>query len=182
MSSPPNLAARLTSLDFSFFVLRRGLTRFWSHAGACLQDFRSSFAEHRPNGTEFNETRSRLSFLGQGHLPAAVTCLPSKEALNNAYFELRERIDQIVTQAEQQGSLAVAIAGLNSIRHTLDSLMRLAGYDRPIGSQVNVAVQTNVNFDLTQIAERVLKRFDHEPELKARIARALLEVNDEQSE
>jgi len=68
---------------------------------------------------------------------AAVTCLPSKEALNNAYFELQERIDQIVTQAEQQGSLAIAISGLNSIRHTLDSLMRLAGYDRP---QVNVAV------------------------------------------
>ena len=56
--------------------------------------------------------------------------------------------------------------------------MRLAGYDRP---QVNVAVQTNVNLDLMQIVERVIKRFDHEPELKARIARALLEVNDEQS-
>jgi hypothetical protein len=101
--------------------------------------------------------------------------------LNNAYFELQERIDQIVTQAEQQGSLAIAISGLNSIRHTLDSLTRLAGYDRPIGSQVNVAVQTNVNLDLTLIVERVLKCFDHEPELKARIARALLEVNDEQS-
>ena len=109
---------------------------------------------------------------------AAITCLPSKEALNTAYFELQERIDQIVTQAEQQGSLAIAISGLNSIRHTLDSLMRLAGYDRP---QVNVAVQTNVNLDLTQIAERILKHFDHEPELKARIAQALLEVNDEQS-
>ena len=109
---------------------------------------------------------------------AAVACLPSKEALNNAYFELQERIDQIVTQAEQQGSLAIAISGLNSIRHTLDSLMRLAGYDR---QQVNVAVQTNVNLDLTLIVERVLKCFDHEPELKARIARALLEVNDEQS-
>jgi hypothetical protein len=110
---------------------------------------------------------------------AALACLPSKEALNNGYLELQERIDQIVTQAEQQGSLAVAIAGLNSIRHTLDSLTRLAGYDRP---QVNVAVQTNVNLDLTQIVERVLKRFDQEPELKARIAQALLEVNDEQSE
>jgi hypothetical protein len=92
---------------------------------------------------------------------------------------LQGRIDQIVTQAEQQGSLAVAIAGLNSIRHTLDSLTRLAGYDRP---QVNVAVQTNVNLDLMQIAERVLKRFDQEPQLKARIAQALLEVSDEQSE
>ena len=70
---------------------------------------------------------------------AAVACLPSKDELNSAYFELRARIDQIVVQAEQQGSLAVAISGLNSIRHTLDSLARLAGYDRPSGPQVNVA-------------------------------------------
>jgi carbon monoxide dehydrogenase subunit G len=111
---------------------------------------------------------------------AAITCLPSKDELNNAYFELRARIDQIVSQAEQQGSLAVAISGLNSIRHTLDSLTRLAGYDRPIGSQVNVAVQTNVNVELTQITERLIQHFDHEPELKARIAQALLEIDDEQ--
>ena len=112
---------------------------------------------------------------------AAVTCLPSKEALNNAYFELQARIDQIVTQAQEQGSLAVAISGLNSIRHTLDSLMRLAGYDRPIGSQVNVAVQTNVNIDLSRITERLIQHFDTEPELKARIAQALLEIDDDQA-
>ena len=112
---------------------------------------------------------------------AALACLPSKEALNNGYLELQERIDRIVTQAEQQGSLAIAIAGLNSIRHTLDSLMRLAGYDRPIGAQVNVAVQTNVNLDLSNLAERLIKRFDHEPELKGRIAQALLEIDDEHS-
>jgi hypothetical protein len=28
---------------------------------------------------------------------AAITCLPSKDELNNAYFELRARIDQIVS-------------------------------------------------------------------------------------
>ena len=112
---------------------------------------------------------------------AAVALLPSKETLGGAYVELRDRIDQIVGQAEQQGSLPVAISGLNSIRHTLDSLSRLAGYDRAIGSQVNVAVQANVNVDLAQIAERVIKHFDHEPELKARIAQALLEIDDEQS-
>ena len=62
----------------------------------------------------------------------AAVALPAVERdLNAAYFELRTRIDEIVTQAEQQGSLAVAISGLNSIRHTLDSLSRLAGYDRP---------------------------------------------------
>jgi hypothetical protein len=42
---------------------------------------------------------------------AATTCLPSRDELNSAYFELRARIDQIVSQAEQQGSLAVAISG-----------------------------------------------------------------------
>ena len=77
---------------------------------------------------------------------AAVALLPSKETLSGAYFDLRDRIDQIVAQAEQQGSLAVAVSGLNSIRQTLDSLARLAGHDRH-GTQVNVAVQTNVNFD-----------------------------------
>ena len=136
----------------------------------------SSLHRHRVNCLGLSSSNAIMKEVARG--TAAVTCLPSKEALNNAYFELQERIDQIVTQAEQQGSLAIAISGLNSIRHTLDSLMRLAGYDRP---QVNVAVQTNVNLDLTQIVERVLRRFDHEPELKARIARALLEVNDEQS-
>jgi hypothetical protein len=110
---------------------------------------------------------------------AAVACLPSKDELNQAYFDLRSRIDQIVTQAEQQGSLPVALSGLNSIRHTLDSLSRLAGFDRQ-GSQVNVAVQTNIAFGLTEIAERVVEKFDHEPELKARIAQALLEVDNEQ--
>jgi hypothetical protein len=101
----------------------------------------------------------------------------SKETLSSAYFELRGRIDQIVAQAEQQGSLAVAVSGLNSIRQTLDSLARLAGHTA--GAQVNVAVQTNVNVDLTQIAERLIKHFDHEPELKARIAQALVEIDNE---
>ena len=139
----------------------------------------SSLHRHRVNCLGLSSSNAIMKEVARG--TAAVTCLPSKEALNNAYFELQARIDQIVTQAQEQGSLAVAIAGLNSIRHTLDSLMRLAGYDRPIGAQVNVAVQTNINLDLTQIAERVIKRFDHEPELKARIAQALLEVDDEQS-
>jgi hypothetical protein len=59
-------------------------------------------------------------------------------------------------------------------RHRLNCLKlaaRLA--EHTAGAQVNVAVQTNVNVDLTQIAERLIKRFDHKPELKARIAQAL---------
>jgi carbon monoxide dehydrogenase subunit G len=111
---------------------------------------------------------------------AAIACLPSRGDLNDAYFELRSQIDQVVSQARAEGSLQVALSGLNSIRHTLDSLSRLAGFDRQ-GTQVNVAVQTNVNVDLAQIAERIIQKFDHEPELKARIAQALMEVDDEQA-
>ena len=118
----------------------------------------SSLHRHRVNCLGLASSNAIMKEAARG--TAAMTCLPSRDELNNAYFELRARIDQIVSQAEQQGSLAVAISGLNSIRHTLDSLTRLAGYDRPIGSQVNVAVQTNVNVDLSQIAERVIKRFD----------------------
>ena len=139
----------------------------------------SSLHRHRVNCLGLSSANAIMKETARG--TAALACLPSKEALNNGYLELQERIDQIVTQAQQQGSLAIAIAGLNSIRHTLDSMMRLAGYDRPIGAQVNVAVQTNVNLDLSNLAKRLSKKFDHEPELKGRIARALLEVDDEQS-
>jgi hypothetical protein len=101
------------------------------------------------------------------------------DELNTAYFDLRAQIDQIVSQARAEGSLQVALSGLNSIRHTLDSLSRLAGFDRQ-ATQVNVAVQTNVNVDMRQIADRLIEKFDREPELKARIAQALLKVDDEQ--
>src|SRR5207302_8852784 len=126
----------------------------------------SSLHRHRVNCLRLSSSNAIMKEVARG--TAAVACLPSKDDLTNAYFELRARIDQIVTQAEQQGSLAVAISGLNSIRHTLDSLTRLAGYDRPNGAQVNVAVQTNVKLDLSNLAERLTKSFDNEPELKGR--------------
>jgi hypothetical protein len=136
----------------------------------------SSLHRHRLNCLKLSSSNAIMKDAARGSAAAAL--LPSKETLSGAYFELRTRIDQIVAQAEQQGSLAVAVSGLNSLRQTLDSLARLAGHTA--GAQVNVAVQTNVNVDLTQIAERLIKRFDHEPELKARIAQALVEIDDEQ--
>jgi prefoldin subunit 5 len=136
----------------------------------------SSLHRHRSNCLGLSSSNAIMKETARG--TAAVACLPSKENLNEAYFELRTRIDGIVTAAQQQGSLQIALSGLNSIRQTLDSLSRLGGFDRQ-GTQVNVAVQTNVNVDLKQIAERVILRFDHEPELKARIAQALLELDDE---
>ena len=46
---------------------------------------------------------------------------------------------------------------------TLDSLARLAGHLQPAGAQVNnVAVQTNVNVDLAQIAQKLPSLKSHE--------------------
>jgi hypothetical protein len=138
----------------------------------------SSLHRHRSNCLGLASSNAIMKEVSRG--TAAVACLPSKNDLNAAYFDLRSQIDEIVSQARAEGSLQIALSGLNSIRHTLDSLSRLAGFDRQ-GTQVNVAVQTNVNLDLKQIAERVILKFDREPELKARIAQALLEVDDERA-
>ena len=139
----------------------------------------SSLHRHKSNCLGLPSSNQIMKRVSRG--TAAIACLPSREDLNAAYLGLQARIDEIVNEAQRQGSLAIAISGLNSIRHTLDSLSRLAGYDRPAAAQVNVAVQTNVQLDVTQIAERVIKHFDHQPEIKARIAQALFGMADEQS-
>ena len=135
----------------------------------------SSLHRHRTNCLKLASSNAIMKETARGS--AAVALLPSKETLSDAYFELRNKIDQIVTQAEQQGSLAVAVSGLNSIRQTLDSLARLAGHTA--GAQVNFAVQSNVNINLTLIVDRLIKHFDHDPELKARIAQAFVEIDHE---
>ncbi len=139
----------------------------------------SSLHRHKTNCLKLASSNQIMKEAARGS--AAVELLPSKETLSSAYLELRARIDQIVEQAQQQRSLNVAISGLNSIRQTLDSLARLAGHLQPASTQVNVAVQTNVNVGAMQIAERLIQKFDHEPELKARIAQALLEEDHEHS-
>jgi hypothetical protein len=138
----------------------------------------SSLYRHRANCLGLASSSLIMKETARG--TAAVACLPSKEDLNRSYFDLRDQIDEIVAQAKAKGSLQVALSGLNSIRHTLDSLSRLSGFDRQ-GTQVNVAVQTNVHVEVRAIAERFIQKFDHEPELKARIAQALVEVDDEQA-
>ena len=137
----------------------------------------SSVHRHRTNCLKLASSNQIKKDAARGS--AAIELLPSKETLGGAYLELRARIDQVVEQAQQERSLNVAISGLNSIRQTLDSLARLAGHLQPASTQVNVAVQTNVNVDARQIAERLIQEFDHEPELKARIARVLLEDDHE---
>jgi hypothetical protein len=133
----------------------------------------SSLHRHRANCLMLASSSAIMKETARG--TAAVACLPTRDELGNAYAELKQRIDRIASQAEAEGSLKVALSGLNSIRQTLDSLSRLAGHDQ---AQVNVAVQTDINLDL--VFERIIKQFDHEPDIKSRIAQALLDLDHEQ--
>jgi hypothetical protein len=135
----------------------------------------SSLHRHRANCLKLASSNAIMKETARG--TAAVACLPTRDELGNAYAELKQRIDRIASQAEAEGSLKVALSGLNSIRQTLDSLSRLAGHDQ---AQVNVAVHTDINLDL--VFERIVKQFDHEPDIKSRIAQALLNVDHEQAE
>jgi len=135
----------------------------------------SSVHRHRANCLKLGSSNDIKKEAARGS--AAVALLPSKETLSSAYAELQVRVDQIVEQAQQQGSLHIAISGLNSIRQTLDSLARLAGHLQPASTQVNVTTQTNVDVGVVQITERLIQAFDHKPELKAQIAQVLMEVS-----
>src|SRR3974377_2458010 len=122
----------------------------------------SSLHRHRVNCLKLASSNAIMKEVCRG--TAAVAHLPSKEDLNSAYFDLRSQIDEIVAQAKAEGSLETALNGLNSIRHTLDSLSRLSGFDRQ-GTQVNVAGQTNVPLDLTALAESILQKLEHQQQL-----------------
>jgi hypothetical protein len=135
----------------------------------------SSLYRHRANCLGLASSNAIMKETARG--TAAVACLPTRDELGNAYAELKLRIDRIASQAEAAGSLKIALAGLNSIRQTLDSLSRLAGHDQ---TQVNVAVHADINLDV--VFERIIKQFDHDPNIKSRIAQALLNVDPEPAE
>ncbi len=132
----------------------------------------SSLHRHRTNCLKLASSSAIMKEAARG--TAAVACLPTRDQLGDGYADLKQRIDRIVSQAEKEGSLKVALSGLNSIRQTLDSLSRLAGHDQ---AQVNVAVLADIDLDL--VFERVIKQFDHEPEIKSRVAQALLNIEHE---
>ena len=133
----------------------------------------SSLHRHRANCLKLASSNAIMKETARG--TAAMACLPSRGEIGGAYAELKARIDGIARQAEAEGSLKTALAGLNSIRQTLDSLSRLAAQDD--GSTVP---QARAEANLDDLVERLIECFDHEPETKARIAKSLAEMTDDQ--
>src|SRR5262245_7036626 len=79
----------------------------------------SSLHRHRANCLKLGSSNDIKKEAARGS--AAVALLPTKEKFGGLYDELLVCIDDIVKQAQQQGSLNVAISGLNSLRQTIDS-------------------------------------------------------------
>jgi hypothetical protein len=138
----------------------------------------SSLHRHRVNCLKLGPAHHIKRDAARG--TAALALLPSKENLGDAYGELIGRIDQIIEQAQRDGSLKTALSGLNSIRQTLDSLVRLGGHLRGPAPD-NQASQAKTDAEVASIAERLINAFDQEPHMKERIAAALLAM-DEQPE
>ena len=136
----------------------------------------SSLHRHRVNCLKLGSANAIKKEAARG--TAAVALLPSKETLSGAFTDVASQIDEIIAQAKADGSFKLALSGLNSLRQTLETHARLAGHIGPATAKVNVAIQNNVNVNTTQIAERLIVQFDKEPELKARIAQALLQPDD----
>jgi hypothetical protein len=91
----------------------------------------SSLHRHKTNCLKLGSSNEIKKDAARGS--AALALLPSKENIGNAYSDLCVRIDAIVKQAQEQGSLNVAISGLNSIRQTLDMLPVWRGTSNPPG-------------------------------------------------
>jgi transposase-like protein len=139
----------------------------------------SSLYRHRANCLKLGSSNAIMKDVARG--TAAVALLPSKETLSGAFTDLASQIDGIIAQAKADGSFKLALSGLNSLRQTLEAHARLAGHIGPAGAHVNVAIQNNVNVNAIQVAERLIEKFDREPDMKARIADALLQIEHEQN-
>jgi hypothetical protein len=135
----------------------------------------SSLHRHRANCLKLASSNAIMKETARG--TAALVLLPSKETLNGRYTGLLAQLDEVIAQARQQNSIPDTLKALGAFRQTLDSMARLAGHDRPIDTQINVAIQNNVNIDVSNLVERLIAKFDREPELKGRIAEALMEVD-----
>ncbi len=98
----------------------------------------------------------------------AIAALPTRQELGSSYMALTHRIDGIIAAAERQGSLAVAIQGLNSLRQTLDSIAHLAGHDTP-----TVAVQINTAPVDTSVFVAALVAASPDAESRLRFAQAM---------
>jgi hypothetical protein len=134
----------------------------------------SSLHRHRKNCLKLASSNAIKKEAARGTV--ALASLPSKDELHHAYADLLAQFDDVISQAKQQKSVPDTLKALNAFRQTLDSVTRLAGHDRP-DTQINVAIQNNVSIETRDLATRLIEKFDHDPDVKGRIAEALMEID-----
>lgn len=137
----------------------------------------SSLYRHRVNCLGLGSSNAIKKEAARGS--AAIALLPTAATLSESYRELGNRIDQIAKQAQHEGSLRTALAGLTSLRQTFDSLARLAAQDAAARAQTTEPAPDHPDVDGDAIVERLIQEFDQEPRIKARLAAALAQMDDE---
>lgn len=88
------------------------------------------------------ERRAELAELSRGTVAQAL--LPTAEELSAKYQSYMERLEAVISKAEEEGAAALSIQGLTAARQTVDSLAKLAGLSSG-GTQVNVAVGVSIS-------------------------------------
>ena len=73
------------------------------------------------------------------------------------------------------GRLSVSVAALDSLRKSWADVARLAGHDRAVGD-TNIQLNVNSGPTINIIVDRLLAIVEDLPEVRARMATALLEI------
>jgi hypothetical protein len=109
---------------------------------------------------------------------AAVALLPSKETLSGAYFDLRNRLIRSWRRRKPKARSRLRFPASTACGRG----SRLGGHVGSGGAHLNLAIQNNVNVSVARIGERLSRKFDRQPEIKAQIAQAFLEMDDEDNQ
>ena len=119
-----------------------------------------------PSSTQIAAASTKLAVLQ--------ATLPTRDELGSMYGGLRDQLAAIVDDARAKGQLLVSVNAIDAVRKNLDSTAKLAGYDRP--TDTNIQVNVNTGPTITVVVDRLLAVVD-DAETKEKLATALLDLD-----
>ena len=119
-----------------------------------------------PSSTQIAAASTKLAVLQ--------ATLPTRDELGSMYGGLRDQLAAIVDDARAKGQLLVSVNAIDAVRKNLDSTAKLAGYDRP--TDTNIQVNVNTGPTITVVVDRLLAVVD-DAETKEKLATTLLEFD-----
>lgn len=91
-----------------------------------------------------NEKREKLA--ATSRVAYLESTLPSREEIGDRLGGIADRLEEISSACQEEGSMALSIGALDKMRASLDSIARLAGH---VGTGAAVQVNTQVNVSIS---------------------------------